>query len=120
MTKSHRMRGLPGFALVRVTCVLALSLAATGCAAYIYSPPTRTGLEQDVRLAREHQSKFDQVYENPDAYSRAERNRAWMNLPAVPVPKDCLTPGSETQSECIRYAAGLRALVFQMSQLVTY
>jgi hypothetical protein len=94
-----------------------VSLAAPGCVAYIYSPPTRTGLEQSARLAREHQDRFDQVYDNPNAYSRAERNRAWMNLPAVPVPKDCLPPGSESKPECIRYAAGLRALIFQMSQL---
>jgi hypothetical protein len=72
-------------------------------------------LQRYVRLAREREQRFDEVYKNPSSYSQRERNLAANNLPPLPVPKECMTPGSETTLNCMRYAARLHALPFFMS-----
>ncbi len=73
------------------------------------TPPTVAQLEQTVRLARERQQRFDQVYANPDKFSRRQRADAILDLPPVPVPRECLADGSESQPDCIRYAGQLYA-----------
>jgi hypothetical protein len=76
------------------------------------TPLTRADLQQDVRLAREREARFNQVYSNPDAYSRSDRNLAVWNLPPIAVPRECIKPGTETSLDCMRYAARLHAVLF--------
>jgi len=83
------------------------------------NPITIDALEQDVRIARERENHFDQVYKNPGAYSSDERNLAVWNLPPFPVPKTCMAEGSESNLDCLRYAARLHALPFFISSSVT-
>ncbi len=79
-------------------------------------PPTVADLQQTVRVARERQARFDKVYKKPDAYSRRQRTDALLDLPPIPIPKDCLPDGSETRADCIRYGARLDLIRFYASQ----
>ena len=80
----------------------------SGCSErWAVTPPTVADLQQTVRVARERQQRFDKVYKKPDAYSRRQRTDAFLDLPPIPIPKDCLPDGSETRPDCIRYAAQL-------------
>lgn len=71
------------------------------------TPPTPADLQRIVRLARENQSRFDDVYGNPNSFSQYQRLDAWTYLPVIPVPQDCVKPGTETEVQCMRYGAEL-------------
>ena len=96
--------------MARIGCVFAAFVIMSGCSErWAVSPPTVAQLEQIVRLARERQHRFDQVYANPDKFSRQQRTDAILDLPPLPIPKGCLADGSESQPDCIRYAGQLYA-----------
>jgi hypothetical protein len=105
---------------VTIAAVTAAMTSACGCAAVaeIINPPTRADLIADVRLARKRETQFDDVYKNPSAYTRSEQNLAVWNLPPIPVPKDCMQPGSAATLECLRYAARLHSLPVFVSSSV--
>lgn len=97
---------------------LTLSMLACACgpASQKVTPLTLVSLQDDVRLARERENRFNEVYKNPDAHSASERNLAVWNLPPLPVPKECMAPGSEIHLACMRYAARLHAIPFFISK----
>ncbi len=102
---------------MRFAAVAAVLAIMSGCLdRRTVSPPTVAQLEQIVRLARERQQRFDQVYANSDKFSRRQRTDAILDLPPVPVPKECLADGSESQPDCIRYAGQLYAGSFYSGQ----
>ena len=113
MTKSQFILSIVvGLTLSMVTC-------ACGPASENVTPLTPADLQGDVRLARERENRFNEVYKKPDAYSASERNLAVWNLPPLPVPKECMEPGSETNLACMRYAARLHAIPFFISKSMT-
>lgn len=104
-----------------MTLVVALtSIYAYGCtpAAEKFPAPTRAQLEQDVRLARERENRFNTVYKDPENYTRSERNLAVWNLPPLPVPKECMAPHSAGKFNCMRYAARLHAVPFFITSAI--
>lgn len=99
--------------MARIACMLAAIASVSGCSArWAVTPPTVADLQQTLRVARERQARFDKVYKKPDAYSRRQRTDAFLDLPPIPIPKECLPDGSETRPDCIRYAAQLRVMLF--------
>jgi hypothetical protein len=82
-------------------------------------PLTIEQLQRDVEIARDRERRFEEVYNNPDAYSWSDRNLAVWKLPPLVVPKDCIAPGTEKNPECILYAARLHALPFFVSSSLT-
>lgn len=104
---------------VTVMMVVLLEMAlASGCGITQFPDPDKVAaltpaqLQEDVRKARANEDRFNEVYKEPKLWSNHDRNLAVWNLPPLPLPKACMTPGSETNMDCMRYAARLHAIPF--------
>lgn len=104
---------------VTVMMVFLFGMAlASGCssnqipAADKYAALTPAQLQEDVRKARANEDRFNEVYKEPKLWSNHDRNLAVWNMPPIPLPKECMAPGSETSMDCMRYAARLHAIPF--------
>jgi hypothetical protein len=81
----------------------------------VFTPGQIKSLEQIAKQSREVEVAWKKYYEHPNLGTLKDRYHAWVDLPPIPPPPECMKKGSETKFACIRYAAGLENLPYNYS-----